>query len=211
MEQQQRLVAAEERLGLLDSDASLPAHHLLQRQWQVQDLPGNLLVHADRDLAGGGQLAALGLGQQLLQVDELPFESGLHDLGPHVVGRLADPAGGAASDEHERQDHWMTVAEQDAGIVYHQVAAGQAGPLTWGPRRAYRTPHVEACTARNAPRAVLCASVLVAFWAGAVPGAPSDDTDVLVPYAGREIVAIDLSGYETTREEVIRREIRSAV
>jgi outer membrane protein insertion porin family len=66
---------------------------------------------------------------------------------------------------------------------------------------------------RKPPRGPAFASALVAAWlaGGAADGAPSAGPDALARYAGRPVTALAILGYEITREEVIRREIRTAV
>src|SRR6187549_3338234 len=54
---------------------------------------------------------------------------------------------------------------------------------------------------------------LLAAWLCASPLARAETggTDALAAFAGRELTAIVLVGYDTTRDEVIRREVESRV
>src|SRR5262249_46874404 len=55
------------------------------------------------------------------------------------------------------------------------------------------------------------AMVLAAVVALAATAAIAGDLDALAPYAGKRVSAIEITGYEVTREKVIRRELKTTV
>jgi outer membrane protein insertion porin family len=71
-------------------------------------------------------------------------------------------------------------------------------------------PRPERGAATVSPRCRRGVLLLVAFAALAGRAAAEVRLDALAPFAGRRIDAIDLEGHRVTREDVIRREIRSA-
>ena len=141
LEQERRLVTAEKGLGALDADAGAPAHHLLLWQRRVQDLARHSLVHADRDLVGGDELAALGLGEESLQAHELLLEKLLLHLCSCRVRRLAQAAGGCGRENGEgqkggsrtRAEHWTSwliglsppVKRRHSGVSWKTAQTGR--------------------------------------------------------------------------------------